>query len=185
MALRAGTADITVSYTEGGITKTDIVKVVVAVSVPKVLPEITVNMPTFIAGGESRFTLDIEANDYEGEMVKYYFTLPPGHAPIDTWGGQDPILYTIEWLTPFTPTWLDLTLIDQANDAGTYNAATGVVVIGAAEGTLLFDEEIFFKATFDIGGIYKTTLKVKTYPDGDLLCTKVITVEVLPALPGA
>lgn len=74
-AVENGTATITVSYTEEGITKTDTIEVTVAI-IPM---EIIAHLPTFFGKGiPTIFTIETVANSDVGKMVRFYFTLPTG-----------------------------------------------------------------------------------------------------------
>ncbi|MBA7586607.1 hypothetical protein ES708_28609 [subsurface metagenome] len=172
LALEAGEADITVSYTEGGITKTDIVEVTVTAPVPDPVPpvpmELIVAMPatfttveeTAYEHGYGHFTVEIVANDDADKLVEVYFTFPAAEA------GS----YVVEGKRVEDEKWVDLRLEDD----------TGEIEIVLGDPFLLINETLIFRTQFTEVDTYEITVEVRPVPGGDALCEEDITIVVDP-----
>jgi hypothetical protein len=170
-----GTADILVSY------KGEVATLKVTVTALTSM-ELIVDMPKFVVGEPTLFTIEVVANSDVGkENVMPYFTLPPGYARI----GDLPPDYTIEWF--YEDEWVDLTIFPFP----IFEPATGEVELGTpGKGDLLIDEVLFFRGIFNKVGTYITVVEFWTVIPNtppllqtikvDPLCFKVITLVVEP-----
>ena len=172
-AVAEGTANILVSYGD----KFD----TLVVTVTHLSMEIKVDMPEFEVdvGGTCTegFIVEVVANSDVGKLVKFYFKFPEGIVELDVGTAPTYPNYTIEI---FEETgWLNLL----TGGVSIYDEDTDEYALGGETGDLLIDEFRIFKATFTEAKVYTTTVEVRTYPDDELLCSKVITANVFPAIP--
>ncbi|MBA7592404.1 hypothetical protein ES708_34585 [subsurface metagenome] len=174
-AVGVGIADILVEY-EGKFATLE-------VTVTYTPMEMKVDMPLFEATiPDTRFGVEVVANDDEDKWVKFYFTFPKGFVEVEYEAGAVVLPtggnYTVEIYEDVARGWVDLSTL----------IVDGEVVLGTGTAfDSLTDEFRFFKATFSEEGSYEITVEVWEIDEDEekdvLLCTKVITAIVSPALP--
>ncbi len=155
-----GTATIFISYKEGDITKTDEIEVTVTQPM-----EIIADLPTFKAGEETEFTIDVVANSDVNKNVMFYFKLPVG------------LVYDTDYILEilYKGVWYDLL----TRGVTIYDEDTGEYALGGETGDPLINETRIFKGTFNEVGTYTTVVEVRTYPGDIPLCSKDISANVV------
>jgi len=147
-----GTWAVIVAVTDGVSSDTQSFNISVTVRIPM---EITVVIPTFTVGEPAWFTVNMIANSDSGKSVVAYFGVPTSTA-------DEKIEGTLE--------------IGVGSDLlGLHATVSGIQTNVFTMSDVTSD----FRGTFESAGTYSTRIRVKTFPGGELLCSKVITFEVI------
>ena len=147
-----GGSDVTVVVSDGVLSDIQEFNISVTARTPM---EITVDLPTFTVNGPYWFTVNMVANSDEGKSVVASFEWP-------TSAVSGPIEGTLE--------------IEEGSDLDFVQTGsvfkTGVFIME--------DVTAKFRGTFIKEGTYSTTIEVRTFPGGVLLCSKYIKIVVEP-----